>query len=135
MRKESRERHLRIGPGAGADPRLGSRGRHAAVGGGGELCRDALPVGERGADRILAEAYVVDHAFVQNEVWGPGRDFGKTLDQDIILDILAESGKADLARGKRNGGHRKPRSGGVDHGDPASGAVLPRKCGHTPSAL
>src|SRR5262249_47305911 len=32
-------------------------------------------------------------------------------------DILAESGKADLARGKRNGRHRKPRSGGVDHRD------------------
>ena len=117
VRKESRERDLWIGPGARADPRLGSCGRHAAVGGGGEFCRDALPIGESGTDRILAKTYVVDHAFVQNEVWGPGRDFGKALDEHIVLDILAESGKADLARGEGNGGHRKPRSGGVDHGD------------------
>ena len=106
-----------IAPDARADPRLGSCKRPAPVGGGGEFCRDAPPLGESGGDRLRVEAYIVDHAFVQNEVWGSGRDFGKALDQHIVLDILAKRGKADLARGKGHGRHRKPRSGGVDHRD------------------
>src|SRR6202023_423541 len=127
VRQERREGHLWIAPDARADTRLGPGKRPASVGGGGELCREALPVGESGMDRILAETYVVDHAFVQNEVWGPGREPGKSLDQDIILDILAEGGEADLARGKGNGRHRKPGSGVIDHGDPCQRRGLAAK--------
>ena len=63
-------------------------------------------------------------------------DFRKTLDQNIVFDILAKRGKADLARGKRNGRHRKPCSGGASiMAIRLSGAVFPRKCGDTSSAL
>ena len=117
MRKKSGESNLRIGPAARANPGLRPDQRVAAVGGGGKLCRDAMPIGESGADRIRAEVYIADHALVQDEVSGRRGDVREALDQDIVLDILAEGGKTDFARREANRGHRKPCPGGIDHRD------------------
>jgi len=86
-------------------------------------------------DCIRVKAYIADHALVQNEVSGRRGDVRKALDQDIILDILAEGGEINLARGEANRGHWKPRSGGIDHRDPCQRRGLAAKVRPTPSAL
>src|ERR1700730_3088993 len=118
MGKKRREGDLRIGPATCADPRLRPEDGLASVGGGGELCRDAMPIDDRGVDGIRPELDFADHSLVKNEVFGRRGDVRKAFDQDIVLDIFAEGGKADLARREGHRGYRKPRPRGIDHRNP-----------------
>ena len=127
VREKRRESYLRIGPAACADPRLRPDEGVAAVGGDGERCRDAMPIGDSGVNCIRVKAYIADHTLVENEVFGRRGDVRKALNQNIILYILAEGGEINLARGEANRGHWKPRSSGIDHRDPCQRRGLAAK--------
>src|SRR6516165_2517979 len=117
MREEGSQRDLRIGPAAYTYAGLGPGERRATIRGDDQSGFDAMAFLRCRADPIGLKDKITQHGFVKAEIGGLSRDFGKSFDQHIILDIFTESGKTYLTGGEGDRGNGKPRTRVIDHAD------------------